>query len=293
MRSVIDPVLPPGFEFAIVDQDGEVQFHSDTQRNVHENLLLETDRNARLQSLILAHGEGSLNTSYWGRPYRAHVRPTVIPGWSIVALHDKQQTRPLVLEWTAAALSMQALYTLGLDRGDAHGHVARPSWLWPDPLRRPWYGSIAMVCVTALLFWAVVAARYDVTTSALVGVTVPVVVWVVTYLLLATRPPGHARQGLVGAVSRLSRGRRAAADCELDAAGGGVLRAVVRRARGGAHQAAADCARAGGRPQGTVFGRPTHKSGLPAARPLRHRVLRQLARLCHVAAGRGGGRQPQ
>jgi hypothetical protein len=190
MRSVIEPVLPPGFEFAIVDQDGKVQFHSDTQRNVHENLLLETDRNPRLRSLLLAHGEGSLNTSYWGRPYRAYVRPTVVPGWSIVALHDKQQTRPLVLEWTAAALSIVALYVAGwvgvmllvLWRGG--------SWLWPDPLRRPWYGPIAVVCVVGLALWAVVAARSEVITTAIVGVAVPVAVWLVAYLLLATRPPG-------------------------------------------------------------------------------------------------------
>lgn len=204
MRSVIDPVLPPGFEFAIVDQDGKVQFHSDSQRNVHENLLLETDRNARLQSLILAHGEGSLNTSYWGRPYRAHVRPTVVPGWSIVTLHDKQQTRPLVLEWTTAALSMQAIYTLGCIIAMLLVMWRGPSWLWPDPLRRPWYGSIAIVCVTALMFWTVVAVRYDVTTSALVGAAAPVAVWMIIYLLLATRPPGR-----VGKWSELYRDYRA------------------------------------------------------------------------------------
>ena len=207
MRSVIHPVLPPGFEFAIVDQDGKVQFHSDTQRNVHENLLLETDRNARLQSLLMARGEGSLNTSYWGRPYRAYVKPTVIPGWSIVTLHDKQHTRPLVLEWTAAALSIQAVYMAGwivamllvLWRGG--------SWLWPDPLRRPWYGPIAVVCVAALVLWAVVAARSEAITTAIVGVAVPIVVWLVTYLLLATRPPGV---GGVKAWSELCRDYRLA-----------------------------------------------------------------------------------
>jgi hypothetical protein len=190
MRSVIEPVLPPGFEFAIVDQEGKVQFHSDTQRNVHENLFLETDRNPRLQSLIFAHSEGALSTSYWGRPYRAFVKPTVIPGWSIVTLHDKQLTRPLVLEWTTAALSMQALYTVGWILAMLLVIWRGGSWLWPDPRRRPWYGSIAMVCMLALGVWAVVAARYEPITIALVGVAVPIAVWLVTYLLLATRPPG-------------------------------------------------------------------------------------------------------
>ena len=52
MRPLLEPVLPPGFEFAVIDQDGQVHFHSDTQRNVHENLLVETDQNRRLQSLV-------------------------------------------------------------------------------------------------------------------------------------------------------------------------------------------------------------------------------------------------
>ena len=190
MRSVIDPVLPPGFEFAIVDQEGKVQFHSDTQRNVHENFLLETDRNPRLQSLIFAHGEGALSTSYWGRPYRAYVRPAVVPGWSIITLHDKQHTRPLVLEWTTAALSMQALYTAAWMVAMLVVMWRGGSWLWPDPLRRPWYGPIALVCVMALALWLFVAARYEAVTIALAGVAVPIAVWLVTYLLLATRPPG-------------------------------------------------------------------------------------------------------
>jgi hypothetical protein len=190
MSSVIDPVLPPGFEFAVVNREGQVQFHSDSQRNLHENLLLETDGNARLQSLLHARSEGTLDTFYWGRPYRAHVRPTVIPGWSIVTLFDKQQTRPLVLEWTAAALSMQALYTLGWVVAMLLVMWRGAAWLWPDPLRRPWYGPIAMVSVTTLALWSMIAARYDVIIVAVFGAVVPIVVWLITYLLLATRPPG-------------------------------------------------------------------------------------------------------
>ena len=75
LNPLIKPVLPPGFEFAVIDAAGEVQFHSDNQRNVHENLLIEADQNQRLKSIISAHRAGTLNTSYWGRRYRAYVRP--------------------------------------------------------------------------------------------------------------------------------------------------------------------------------------------------------------------------
>ena len=108
-------------------------------------------------------------------------------------LHDKQQTRPLVLEWTATALSMQALYMAGWLAAMLLVLWRGGSWLWPDPLRRPWYGPIAMVCVAGLILWSIVAARSEVITTAIVGMAVPIFVWLVTYLLLARGRPVSAR----------------------------------------------------------------------------------------------------
>ena len=113
MHALLAPVLPPGFEFAVVDSAGIVQFHSDPQRNGQENLLLETDQNSRLRSLLAARSAGTFNTMYWGYPYRGYVRPTRIPGWSIVVFHAKQSGRALVLEWFTVAMLLAALYTFG------------------------------------------------------------------------------------------------------------------------------------------------------------------------------------
>ena len=74
-----------------------------------------------------------------------------------------------MLEWTAAALSMQAIYTMGWVLAMLVVMWRGASWLWPDPLRRPWYGPIAMVCVAALSLWSVIAVRSDVLTTAVVG----------------------------------------------------------------------------------------------------------------------------
>jgi len=110
MHALLSPVLPPGFEFAVIDSAGLVQFHSDPQRNGVENLLLETDQNPRLRSLVAARSAGTFNTMYWGSPYRGYVRPSRIPGWSIVVLHDKQAARALVLEWFIVAMLLSGLY---------------------------------------------------------------------------------------------------------------------------------------------------------------------------------------
>ena len=48
-------MLPPGFEFAVIDHTGKVLFHSDRQRNVSENFFEETDDNRRLRAQVAAH----------------------------------------------------------------------------------------------------------------------------------------------------------------------------------------------------------------------------------------------
>jgi hypothetical protein len=193
MRSVIRPVLPSGFEFAVVDASGLVQFHSDTQRNVHENLFLETDQNPRLRSLIAAHGAGIANTSYWGRPYRAYVRPADMPGWSIVTLFDKQPKRGLVLEWAAVSLMLLSAFVilwivvmLGILRRGA-------AWVWPDPLRRTRYRLLGFVFFGLIAAFAVVAALRGPTATLYAGAALPCLGWALAIAVLAARPPGVQR----------------------------------------------------------------------------------------------------
>ena len=190
MHALLAPVLPPGFEFAVVDSGGVVKFHSDPQRNGQENLLLETDQNPRLRSLLAARGAGRFNTLYWGYPYRGYLRPTRIPDWSIVVLHAKQTTRALVLEWFIVAMLLAGLYTLGwvvvmllsLRRG--------ASWLWPDPLRRHWYVPLGCLALIATAVWVAIALQQPVGVTALAGIVIPILTWAVVYVVLAVRPAG-------------------------------------------------------------------------------------------------------
>ena len=195
MHALLAPVLPHGFEFAVVDSGGTVQFHSDPQRNGQEKLLLETDQNPRLRSLAAARSSGTFNTMYWGYPYRGYVRPTRIPGWSIVVFQAKQTSRALVLEWFTVAMLLTGLYTVGwvvvmllsLQRG--------ASWLWPDPLRRHWYVPLGCLAVAAIAVWLAIAWWHPVPVTAIAGIVIPILTWVVVYVVLAVRPAGSAKSG--------------------------------------------------------------------------------------------------
>ena len=190
MHALLAPVLPPGFEFAVVDSGGIVQFHSDPQRNGVENLLLETDQNARLRSLLAARSEGTFNATYGGYPYRGYTQPTRIPGWSIVVFSAKQTTRTLVLEWFIVATLLAALYTIGWVLIMLLALLRGASWLWPDPLRRHWYMPLGCLAVAASAVWLAIAARQSVGVTAIAGLAIPLFTWAVVYVVLAVRPAG-------------------------------------------------------------------------------------------------------
>lgn len=190
MHALLAPVLPPGFEFAVVDPVGIVQFHSDPQRNGQENLPLETDQNSRLRSLLAARSAGSFTAMYWGYPYRGYVRPTRIPGWSVVVFHAKQASRALVLEWFIIATLLAGLYTFGWVLLMLLSMRRGAPWLWPDPLRRHWYVPLGCLAVVGIAGWLAIAVLMPLGVTVVAGIAFPIVTWVVVYVVLAVRPAG-------------------------------------------------------------------------------------------------------
>ena len=74
-QSLVDPVVPPGYGFAILSQDGKVLFHSEEGLSLQENFFdeigdAETVREqARSEQLYIWSGE------YHGHPHRILMRP--------------------------------------------------------------------------------------------------------------------------------------------------------------------------------------------------------------------------
>jgi hypothetical protein len=149
--SLIDPILPYGFGFALVNDRGLVLFHSDKRRNLRENFEQETDGNRQLQAAIFSHGAPySMQLKYMGKDYRARVFP--IPGvsqapWSLIVFRDLDSVRTVNLQ----ALTMSVILLLGILGGPIllgvfwgmlrHPGFA-PEWLWPHRRRLPAYRSL-------------------------------------------------------------------------------------------------------------------------------------------------------
>jgi len=136
MPSLIDPVLPPGFHFAVIDNTGKVLFHSQSVRNLSEDFFAETDQDRHLRSTVFAKRAETMGLRYWGDDYIARVEPVDGLPWTIVALREKSLLRDVNLGWIVTTISSVLVY-LGLLVAVVIVVLAvrpsyRASWLWPD-----------------------------------------------------------------------------------------------------------------------------------------------------------------
>jgi hypothetical protein len=80
--SLINPILPPGYGFAVVDEKCSVLFHSQSIRNLKENFCEESKDSAELLPWLRRGSDTWLDISYTGRRERAYLRPLFLPGLS-------------------------------------------------------------------------------------------------------------------------------------------------------------------------------------------------------------------
>ena len=165
-----------------------VLFHSDWQRNVQENLFIETDLNRRLRALVSGHSSGALDVMSWGHSYRAYVEPAGIPNWSVVALSNQQATRALVLEWTAVSLLTLSLYVVAWVVSVAVAIKMGASWVWPDIRRRRRYLTLAGIYAALFVTFAAVAFTGDTHLLVTTSLAIAAAAWVLAFILLRHRP---------------------------------------------------------------------------------------------------------
>ena len=188
MRSLINPVLPPGFAFLVIDRTGNVLFHSDRQRNLNENFFLETDNNRRLRAEVSAHSAEPLNISYWGSEYRAYLRPMTLPDMYVVTLSQKERAWAINREWVVVALIFGTVY-LAFWLAAALLTLGRnASWVWPDPARVQAYVNVSLVCTALILIAALAVYRSDYMMQLILGISIPLAGWILSYAILNDRP---------------------------------------------------------------------------------------------------------
>jgi len=192
--SAIDPIVPDGFGFAIIDENGTVLFHSLSARNTIENFFAETDEDPSVRSAVAARQEEKMNIRYLGEDYKAYIRPMKKLPWTLITFREKQQMRMLNTE--ALLITLICIFTVALAIIAFIAFVLllrpryRAPWLWPDPKRVAAYGELAVAYVFLLAAALVLLLTFG--GGALLLFPFPFVplVLVVTYLYLRPKRRG-------------------------------------------------------------------------------------------------------
>jgi hypothetical protein len=149
LLSVIDPVMPPGFGFAVIDRLGNVLLHSDEKRNLHEDLFLETDGNQDLYDAVVARRATHVDARYDGKERRLYVYPLRDTDWTLVVFADKTIAGGLNAElaavWLIAFLLLYAFPYLLIGAVALIARGGGGGWLWPDPRRIRSYVAMGIV----------------------------------------------------------------------------------------------------------------------------------------------------
>lgn len=107
LHSVIHPVMPLGYGFCILNQEGDVLFHSDKSRNLQENFLEECslkDLRSTMYSRAALHAEGS----YLGVDHNFYLKPLDKLPLFLITFENKSFYRMA----HAQALSLNILFAL-------------------------------------------------------------------------------------------------------------------------------------------------------------------------------------
>jgi hypothetical protein len=164
MLSLMQPVIPEGFGFAVIDDTGKVLFHSAAKLHLGENFFEECDNNQVLRAAVLGRWKQGLTTSYFGKGNSLYVEPLGDLPWTIVVFNEKDSLRTtfseilslsliLFLSYVAVlSVLLVAIYLINRFTKD------RSTWLWPDKNKRALY--VHSLIVNSALFLLSCCAVY-------------------------------------------------------------------------------------------------------------------------------------
>ncbi len=191
--SIIDPVLPPGYGFAIIDGKCEVLFHSDSFRDMRENFCEESKNKSELNPWLFNGANTPLDITYSGKKARGYLTNFTLPGLSaeqatyliVFQEGDKQLTVDLAIMLVCGiflgcyflVLGLGALAHLKL-RTPLHWDYA-PGFAWPCK-------EFAIEYLQVLIFSGLICVVYRVIyhslhEAPLLGLTIGAVVLAVVF----------------------------------------------------------------------------------------------------------------
>ena len=112
LKSVDDVIMPAGYTFAIIKDDGTVLYHSDKTRNLNENLKEEFSDSAELNDALQGRYIEDFSTTYYEREYNVLVQPIKNFPYFIVVMNDTTYASSRDIETNSFTAGMVILFLL-------------------------------------------------------------------------------------------------------------------------------------------------------------------------------------
>lgn len=178
-ESLVDPVIPSGYGFAVVNSVGRVQFHSNSSRNLIEDFAGECRPNTALLALLSNASEGWINTNYMGRRRSLYVTPLEdlgLPSLSLIVFRDTDYFTTLNMTIVLVFAMIVAFYAIPFVLA-AIALIFKEEYplemIWPCMAQRGAYVNVAIVnlllAVTFFASYRSYETREALVLSALVG----------------------------------------------------------------------------------------------------------------------------
>ena len=109
MKSLDSVVMPDGYQFAIIDANGNVLYHYHPDLNLKENLKIEFADSSSLISCLEARSDTDFKAEYFGKQYNIRIRPFADLPYFTVVFEDLEYNNTRDMEAYVFTLSMLIL----------------------------------------------------------------------------------------------------------------------------------------------------------------------------------------
>jgi hypothetical protein len=92
-QSVNNLYLEPNYQFAIVDQQGTIHYHSQQSKIKNENIIEESNHDEDLIAYLNNSSERSFPIEVSLHDYRAHIQPITGTPWYVITMYDIRKSR--------------------------------------------------------------------------------------------------------------------------------------------------------------------------------------------------------
>nr|MDQ3283135.1 cache domain-containing protein [Acidobacteriota bacterium] len=208
MLSLIDTTIAGDCQFAVIDEEGEVLFHSEAQRNNAENFFIETDLDRVLRSAVAARRNKMLDIRYWGDDQRGFSSPIDGTPWTLVTFRNKRLPRTINVETVMITVMFLLFHALAYAIFGAIVAVGRPSyrapWLWFDEKRGSDYLHLIAAYVCFGIAFAAGIYLFRPRAVLVLATLLPAVVLMLTFMRLKQQHGGPTYLVAAGVMSMVT-----------------------------------------------------------------------------------------